>query len=651
MNSSKKRRRHDWKKELPGFLDASATVAATKFAARRLPEIEHLWRNVKDNVIQRPATIDGPLQSNGGKTSSRHLRRRGKSFRSRKRHRFPQGNPQPSDVLEGGKKGRAGAAQDETRRARRKPSRLIAMHSNWCSKEAQFKAVKWLPTHLWHAKRFHLKQMFGWKIPVQNSNRGVRAVHRLTREGRSLVQDVTWRMQPIVFAINSTDRHWIAAMKRIIPAFELTDDLMQGKCMGTAIIYEPDCFPGGVVGPVMWWIGTEPITSLRSEAVVFHLFCHPTVLPQVHDCLKVVAEGSQVPSFRIGELETGVGCIQVTGATAAATLDTICYKTIPLDQLEHLQTVSVALDNRQSGSVTTVDRRSALLVRLKPCDLQYPQNTALVGFWLLCKPRNMANIFKSCVLLPDCVAVGLNEEYHLRMECEPPLPAYPEDFPDAGSGHNGISAEGSVDGESALQPKLSEWLELVHETKEDGGQEKAQAEVTVVRGAFGLPFLQAINSGTISDIDDSRSDGRSRKRRKATNKLFRVTPGLSLPEQRLYVEGCTSLQRSLTMPAILRCQLIVKGNGVFRVGDHVFGKSASPVLGFVTFGYFSLARGAFHGVCFIAARRFLAFLGDGASFLHASQEFRAPRNGWVLVSVGSRDRGEFCECALKLLLN
>jgi hypothetical protein len=61
---------------------------------------------------------------------------------------------------------------------------------------AKEKSIKphWLPTHRWHAKRFpyvrHVRM-----ASTSSHQSGYRAIERLLREGRTLLQDITWRMQ------------------------------------------------------------------------------------------------------------------------------------------------------------------------------------------------------------------------------------------------------------------------------------------------------------------------------------------------------------------------------------------------------------------------------------------------------------------------
>lgn len=75
---------------LPQFLDAESTITASRFATKRIPEMQTLW-----NKFQQSSNInhddEAYFKSRGCKQSKRHLRRRTGSHLRRKRHRFPHG--------------------------------------------------------------------------------------------------------------------------------------------------------------------------------------------------------------------------------------------------------------------------------------------------------------------------------------------------------------------------------------------------------------------------------------------------------------------------------------------------------------------------------------------------------------------------------
>jgi ribonuclease P/MRP protein subunit POP1 len=40
--------------------------------------------------------------------------------------------------------------------------------------------VKWIETHVWHAKRFRIEERYGFKVPVKCFDKSERAAYRLS---------------------------------------------------------------------------------------------------------------------------------------------------------------------------------------------------------------------------------------------------------------------------------------------------------------------------------------------------------------------------------------------------------------------------------------------------------------------------------------
>jgi len=59
-----------------------------------------------------------------------------------------------------------------SRRHRRRPKNLLTEYAR------RKRQNIWLETHIWHAKRFHMTKMWGYKIPNYPNDRGVRAAYR-----------------------------------------------------------------------------------------------------------------------------------------------------------------------------------------------------------------------------------------------------------------------------------------------------------------------------------------------------------------------------------------------------------------------------------------------------------------------------------------
>lgn len=409
-----------WKKalELPKFLDASATVSVTLYGARRLPEIKALWKQTTTNNdknkndalsqdLQRPIPTIEPLKSTGGKTSSRHLRRRTTSHKARKRHRYPRGRRKREEEM---KEERNGENQDQqpaavatSRRAKRKyKSSLCAPHETWwknnndnnnistesntVDKKVNSTAVgetgadnealidektrkvyqasvntapkkqqqlQWMGTHLWHTKRFHMAPLWGWQVPLMHTNRGAKAALRLIREGKTLLQDVTWKLaqQPIVWRQTNgmvkdpaTELSQLQTLQqsiqRICPEFSIQLPTVQNESntsqqmiraaknisTGQGMLYQVDQFPHQPIGPVTWVISRQrPLmllndtteeedkdTSTTAPSYLFlyfwvHPAIHSIVVQTFHELFDKLSESIVTPPQSSFKMQVGFG--------------------------------------------------------------------------------------------------------------------------------------------------------------------------------------------------------------------------------------------------------------------------------------------------------------------------------------------------------
>ena len=127
-------------------------VNVVDFAKARLPELEALDEELDKNQRDAP----------------RHLRRRARSHTAPFLAKKNPNNPNP------------------TRRARRKPSELLKAHNP----HAADVELRFLETHVWHAKRFAMVDDGGWRRPDYRRDRGLKAALRSLRTA-ALVFDAT----------------------------------------------------------------------------------------------------------------------------------------------------------------------------------------------------------------------------------------------------------------------------------------------------------------------------------------------------------------------------------------------------------------------------------------------------------------------------
>ena len=355
-NSNSKKQKA-WKKpyikfspDLPKFLDAESNVTASRFGARRLPEMKKMWQSVlQSSEVNHDDAVY--YKSGGCKVSKRHLRRRTGSHNRKRRHRFPSGKIESDEVNTDGDKSSpssenmssgvsAHATENGTdnlaksRRARRKPQLLRAKHSQWkksntnrtngnsaadgisASENSQPTATsQWLETHLWHSKRFHMSPPLSiynhWRLPLGHTNRGSRAGLRLAKT-KSTIQDATWTIagRSIILQIKNKSSDDLLDIvesmcggNRMHSApFLLDEKVILGLQAAYGLVYELGCnFPLGVVGPASF------IFVKNGEVSFVRICADGSIIDKVEDIASEI-----VNEFK----EDNIECLLSTEATA-----------------------------------------------------------------------------------------------------------------------------------------------------------------------------------------------------------------------------------------------------------------------------------------------------------------------------------------------
>ena len=150
----------------------SETINIIRHVGDRLTELKKLYNDV--NTRKSEMLIHQLLPN--------HIRRRGMSHNPKrlpKRYRAAHINQMQKSGLENKPKKRP------SRKYRRRPVNLMNEY-----KRRKMKNV-WLETHIWHAKRFKMKDMWGYKIPYASTNKRYRASYKAIKS-HCLIQDISY---------------------------------------------------------------------------------------------------------------------------------------------------------------------------------------------------------------------------------------------------------------------------------------------------------------------------------------------------------------------------------------------------------------------------------------------------------------------------
>ena len=329
-----RRRRPIDPSSLPRFLDSTGAVTAGTFAARRLPEMKSLWRSFLSNKHAKSDAVsfnvdsvdDAALYRSGGrKSSDRHLRRRTGSHCRRRRHRYPTGDMLPqlegavtddemsaseaksTSVMMTNNKKSNQEMKKPCRRARRKKGALREAHRHWQVTSSAHTTTsssppkqsdpsdttalpsKWLETHLWHTKRFHMGNLFGWSVPLVHTGRGTAAGLRLAQTNCT-VQDATWSIDggAVVLCAPSLEALCVTLAKICGgQAGALQDKLvLSGMRWGEGTVHRPGAHPLGVIGPARFLFYRQKKNGSNGYRAA--IFVHPAIRGKIHEALSSI---------------------------------------------------------------------------------------------------------------------------------------------------------------------------------------------------------------------------------------------------------------------------------------------------------------------------------------------------------------------------
>lgn len=312
---------------LGGPVQLPETVATYRYSADRITEIKSLL-----GAIRHPNQTKLVFQN-----LPKHMRRRAMSHNPKRlprRHRTAH----LAQMRKSG--GTTATPKRPSRKYRRKASNLNAEYAR------RQRRHRWLETHLWHAKRFHMIERWGYRLASSSCDKTFRSSYRATAE-HCLLQDVSY-----VGAVELSGP--LGELRRGLARVSANGGGTLGPCARTFVhggrealveLFAADAFPFGAIGRVKCiWRPIEEVDGVEepSESTVrtAWMFAHPTIYADVVRLLRdvfdaraaEVLDGDEVasvkpPSFansstnvHIVELRDRLNRFRLTGPLANAVL-------------------------------------------------------------------------------------------------------------------------------------------------------------------------------------------------------------------------------------------------------------------------------------------------------------------------------------------
>ncbi|KAL0960688.1 hypothetical protein HGRIS_005715 [Hohenbuehelia grisea] len=127
------------------------------------------------------------------------------------------------------------------------------------------KEKTWLETHIWHAKRMHMENMWGYRLAVQPTEKSFRPSHRASVHG-SILHDASYMS---LIELKGPQNVLELILKYCCDpqgAGPGTKRFVAGSRVNDTRIYTPDMFPHGLIAPasILWRPDSAPPSSGNS---------------------------------------------------------------------------------------------------------------------------------------------------------------------------------------------------------------------------------------------------------------------------------------------------------------------------------------------------------------------------------------------------
>lgn len=197
-----------------------------------------------------------------------HLRRRAMSHNP-KRLPLRYRNGHKAQMLKSGLENQK--SKRPSRKYRRKPSNLMKEYNRRKQKNV------WLETHIWHAKRFKMKNMFGYRIPYTPTDKRYRTSYKAVRH-HCLAQDISYYSCIEISGPIDILKQNFSRITSIECGLTLNaQSLMNGTREGHVMLFKKDSYPRHALTRVSFLWRPSENTSHKT----IWIFVHPCVYTEV----------------------------------------------------------------------------------------------------------------------------------------------------------------------------------------------------------------------------------------------------------------------------------------------------------------------------------------------------------------------------------
>lgn len=265
---------------LGGNIKLPDTISARDFAAAHMTEINALIHSI--NNPQNNKIIHQMMPN--------RMRRRAMTQNPK---RLPR-RYREIHIAQMSKSGAPIKNKRPSRKFRRRPSNLLRDYARRMRKNV------WLETHIWHAKRFHVRELWGYKVPWAPCDKAGRAAYRAVSR-HCLAQDISYYgCIEIEGPFETLKESFQKVCSQECGLTITANAFVRGNREGSVDLFKANSYPLNVIGNVSFIWRPE---QEKGEIRTVWIWIHPSFFKEVLEELVKLFEVSQEPTMEVDNVE------------------------------------------------------------------------------------------------------------------------------------------------------------------------------------------------------------------------------------------------------------------------------------------------------------------------------------------------------------
>ncbi|GMK55217.1 hypothetical protein CspeluHIS016_0202730 [Cutaneotrichosporon spelunceum] len=173
---------------------------------------------------------------------------------------------------------------------------------------------RWLGTHIFHAKRFHMANIWGYRLGMTPTLKGFRAAYRAARR-RAIIQDTSFMG---VIELQGTQSQLVALLSKVSAGPFTGSKYVTGLRVARITAYHFGTFPLGLIGPVevLW----QPAGEREGRTVWVRV--HPSTFDEVWETVTtaISTHMDEFGAVLVHDLRSTLESFEITGPLAGRVL-------------------------------------------------------------------------------------------------------------------------------------------------------------------------------------------------------------------------------------------------------------------------------------------------------------------------------------------